>query len=126
MNKNVRMLCRELAHPIKALRFSLDGLLSAMRGEIALRHELGLGVVHLLAVIWVEMPLGARLCLVLAWFLLVSVELLNTAIEALADKVSPEWSVLAKRAKDCGSAAVACVLAGLFVLWACVIASKVM
>lgn len=126
MNKKARMIWRGLAHPIKALRFSLDGLVSTMRDEIAFRHELILGAVHLLAVFWVEMPLGARLCLALAWFLLVAAELLNTAIEALTDKVSPEWNVLAKRAKDCGSAAVACVLAGLFVLWACVIASKVM
>lgn len=97
-----------------------------MRGETAVRHELFLGVVHLPAAFLVEMPLGARLSLVLAWFVLVAVELLNTAIEALVDKVSPEWNALAKQAKDCGSAAVACIVTGLFALWACVIASKVM
>ena len=126
MSKVFKSLLAELFHPFRALRFSCEGLVSAIRGEAAFRHELILGGVHLLAAFLVEMPLGARLCLVLSWFMLLSVELLNTAVESLADKVSPEWSAFAKRAKDCGSAAVACVLAGMFALWACVAFSKVL
>jgi diacylglycerol kinase (ATP) len=55
--------------------------------------------------------------LVAAWLLVMATELLNTAIEAIVDLVSPDYNELAKHAKDLGSAAVAVVVTANCVLW---------
>jgi len=61
---------------------------------------------------WVEIAmLNACVVLVLV------VELLNTAIEAVVDRVSPEWHELSKNAKDLGSAAVFLSLVLCAVVW---------
>ena len=49
------------------------------------------------------------------------VEILNSAVEAVVDKASPEKHELAKRAKDMGSAAVLLSLLNAAVIWACVL-----
>ena len=42
--------------------------------------------------------------------LIFALEALNTAIEVIVDHISPEWSKMAKQAKDLGSFAVGCAL----------------
>jgi diacylglycerol kinase (ATP) len=67
-------------------------------------------------------PNGAGLALMIGSLLLVLiVELLNSAIEAVVDRVSLEQHPLAKRAKDIGSAAVLLALLNVGVVWACVL-----
>lgn len=125
-NEIVDELMKEISHPFFAFRFSLEGLLAAIKKERAFRHELLIGVVHLVAVLYFEMSLSYRLLLVFAWFVLLAVELLNSAIEAVVDLISPEWHELSKRAKDCGSAAVLMILIAGVIGWAIVLIPKVM
>jgi diacylglycerol kinase (ATP) len=88
-----------------ALGYSRAGL-SAGWGEPAFRQEVW-GALLLLPLAlwlgqgWVEIALLAGSVL-----LVLIVELLNTAIEAVVDRIGPQWHVLSKRAKDMGSAAV--------------------
>jgi diacylglycerol kinase (ATP) len=94
-----------------ALFYSLSGLNHAVRHETAFKQEVGLGLV--LTFIAVLLPISAilKLQLVSSHLIVLIVELLNTAIESIVDKASPEYHELAKQAKDMGSAAVlvACV-----------------
>jgi diacylglycerol kinase (ATP) len=53
--------------------------------------------------------------------LVLIIELINAAIEAITDRVSLESHVLAKRAKDCGSAAVMLSLINMVVIWVLVL-----
>jgi diacylglycerol kinase (ATP) len=107
---------RGLAHVLDATGYSLAGARRLSR-ETAARLELlaVAGAVVAFAVagasLWQWITL---LCLGLAVFL---VEALNTAIEVLVDRISPEWSVEARDAKDLGSLAVGLSLAilGVFV-----------
>ena len=95
-----------LARVIAAFFYSLDGLRSGFRNEEAFRQEAILFLL-LLPVIWllpVALPFKAALCA--ANLLVLIVELLNSAIEAVVDLTSPDYHALAKRAKDMGSAAV--------------------
>ena len=59
------------------------------------------------------------LLLVGIFLLLVAVEALNTAIECIVDRLSPEWEEYARDAKDLGSLAVTCILlcGGIFILY---------
>lgn len=91
---------------IRATGYSLQGLKSAYVHEAAFRQEVLLAVVLL--------PLGAylgdtaveKVLLVGSVLLVMLVELLNSAIEALVDRIGTEYHELSGRAKDLGSAAV--------------------
>lgn len=104
-----------------AFNYSIAGLKAAYLCEDAFRQEVHLAVflfplAFLLPVPW----LGRGLMLASLLFVLV-VELLNSAIEAVVDRVSLENHRLAKRAKDIGSAAVLVSLLNVLVVWACVL-----
>jgi diacylglycerol kinase (ATP) len=111
-----------LARIFAATRYSLDGIGYALRHESAFRQELLLLAVLIpLAVMLARTPVELALLLGSAILVLI-VELLNTAIEALVDLVTGEFRELAKAAKDAGSAAVfisllLCVLVWLLVIY---------
>ena len=100
-----------------ALFYSLDGISAALRHEDAFRLEILFALI--LVPIAIHMPTtGIGKALMIASILLVLVvELLNSAIEAIVDRVSLEDHVLAKRAKDMGSAAVMIALVNVPVVW---------
>jgi diacylglycerol kinase (ATP) len=101
----------------KAFKYSLDGLRHATAHEAAFQQELI--AVAVMSVMCIALPLELLLkVLLLATHLLVLVvELLNTAIEALADKLCLEIDPLIKQAKDAGSAAVLLTLWASGLLW---------
>ena len=61
---------------------------------------------HCAALCLVPMRGDFRVALALAWAAVLAAELLNTAIEAVVDLVSPEWHPLARQAKDAASASI--------------------
>jgi diacylglycerol kinase (ATP) len=106
---------------IAATRYSMQGLRRLWREE-AFRHEViafAAGLV-LFAVVGAS-PLDYFVFLILM-LVLFSVESLNTAIEELVDRISPEISTVGRHAKDLGSFAVFCLLCanGLFALYVAV------
>jgi diacylglycerol kinase (ATP) len=89
-----------------AFFYSIDGFTSAWKQEHAFRQELVLVVIG--AVIALLLPVSAfeKLMMIAVLMLILVVELLNSAIEAVVDRVSLERHTLSKNAKDFGSAAV--------------------
>jgi diacylglycerol kinase (ATP) len=85
---------------------SWSGLRMAFVGESAFRQEVILAVVMLPAAFWVGRNWEQVALLAGSVMLVLIVELLNSGIEAVVDRVSYEWHDLSKRAKDLGSAAV--------------------
>lgn len=65
-----------------------------------------------------------KLALITSPLLVLAAELLNSAIEAVVDKVSPEFHELAGRAKDMGSAAVFMLLLLMGLSWALVLGPR--
>lgn len=121
MERSVKSASTGIAHLFSALRYSVQGLGSAFRDETAFRQECLIAVPHFIAVVCLPLELWMRFYLAALWFVLVAVELLNTAVEAVTNLVSPDWNVLAKKAKDCGSAAVFCIIVLFSVSWMFVI-----
>ena len=101
-----------------AAGYSLDGLLSAYRGESAFRQETWLAVVLVPLAFWLGQTWIETALLAGSVVLVMVVELLNSAVEATVDRISFELHELAKRAKDFGSAAVFLSLALTGALWA--------
>ncbi len=89
-----------------AFLYSIDGFRSAWKNEHAFRQELVLVVIG--AVIALFLPVSAfeKLMMIAVLLLILVVELINSAIEAVVDRVSLERHTLSKNAKDFGSAAV--------------------
>lgn len=106
-----------LARIVAATGHSAHGLQAAFLHESAFRQELALAAVLVPAAFWVGSgPLQVALLIASVVAVLV-VELLNSAVEAVVDKASPEQHELAKRAKDMGSAAVLLALLACAALW---------
>jgi len=97
---------RGLSRLWHATRYSLQGLVATWRSEAAFRTEVLLGLVMLPAAWLLGRNLTEVLWLIGSVLLVLVAELLNSAIESLADHVSLEQHELIGRAKDMGSAAV--------------------
>lgn len=115
---------RGLARIIKATGYSMAGLKAAWRHETAFRQELALALV----MIPLAMVLGAtaveRALLSGSVILVLIVELVNSAIEAVVDRIGPERHELAGRAKDIGSAAVLLSLLNVVVIWGLILGGR--
>jgi diacylglycerol kinase (ATP) len=89
-----------------ALGYSIEGLKSAWRHEHAFRQELLLFAVGSAVALALRISAFEKLMLIGVLVLVLIVELVNSAIEAVVDRVSLERHALSKNAKDFGSAAV--------------------
>jgi diacylglycerol kinase (ATP) len=106
---------------INAIGYSFSGLAEAVRNEDAFRMELAVAAIALPVGLWLG-PTGiAKALLVGSILLVLIVELLNSAIEAVVDRVSLENHPLAKRAKDIGSAAVMLSIVNAAAVWGLVL-----
>ncbi len=101
----------------KAYGYSLQGLRAAWRHEAAFRQELTLAILLLPAAWWLARGALEFALLVATLLLVLVVELLNSSIEAIVDRVGMERHELSGRAKDLGSAAVLLSLVLLAVVW---------
>ena len=109
---------------LKAARWSLQGLAAAWLHESSFRLE-----VYLFALLG---PLGIALgqtpveqvLLVGSCLLVLALELLNSAIEAVIERYGPEFHALSGRAKDMGSAAVFVMMANVVLTWAVILGPR--
>jgi diacylglycerol kinase (ATP) len=102
---------------INAFKYSLAGLQAAFHNEDAFRLELLSACVLVPTAFYLEADMLSRALMIFCVFLLLIVELINSAIEAAVDRISLDDHLLAKRAKDIGSAAVFITTLNLVVVW---------
>ena len=102
---------------VRATAYSIAGLSAAWRHESAFRQECALAVLMLPAAWWVGRNWSEVALLAGSVMGVLIVELLNSAIEATVDRVSPDLHPLSKRAKDIGSAAVMLSIVTCGTLW---------
>ncbi len=107
-----------------ALFYSMAGLKAAYRCEDAFRQEALLAALLIPLAFLLEVSGAGRAVMVGSVILVLIVELLNSAVEAVVDRVSLENHELSKRAKDIGSAAVLMALLGVVLVWSCVLLGK--
>ena len=102
----------------RAFFYSMAGFSAALKHEHAFRQECFLAIILLPAALFLPLSLGDK-ALLIATLVLV-VELLNSAVEAVVDRVSLDNHDLSKRAKDLGSAAVFLSCAIVVVVGGCI------
>jgi len=100
---------------VRAFGYSLQGLRQTWRTEGAFRQEVLIALVLVPVACYVSVTPVERVLLIASWLLVMLVELINSSLEAVVDRISQERHPLAGHAKDAGSAAVlvALVIAGL-------------
>ncbi|ALP51989.1 diacylglycerol kinase [Candidatus Tenderia electrophaga] len=106
-----------IARIIAATGYSWNGLRAALKYEAAFRQELLLLVILVPAALWLGDNGIERALLIGSLLLVLMVELLNSAVEAVVDRIGHEHHMLAGRAKDIGSAAVFVALVNSAVIW---------
>ena len=89
-----------------AVFYSIDGFRAAWKHEHAFRQELMIAVPGIVSAFFLPVTSLERLALIAVLLLVLIIELLNSAIEAVVDRVSLDRNPLSKNAKDLGSAAV--------------------
>ncbi len=110
-----------LTRLINAFGYSRDGIAAAWKNEAAFREEVLLAAFAIPLAFYLGKTGVERALLVGSILFVLIVEILNSALEAVVDKASPEKHDLAKRAKDMGSAAVLFSLINAAVIWVCVL-----
>jgi diacylglycerol kinase (ATP) len=106
-----------ISRVLAAFTYSLDGLRSTLSTEAAFRQEVCLVAIASLVLFFLPLSNEWKGLLFLATTAVLVVELLNSAIESVVDLASSDYHVLAKRAKDIGSAAVFVSIALAVLLW---------
>ncbi len=96
---------------IKATGYSIKGLKAAFKHEAAVRQEAALLSIAVVLACLVDVSMIERILLIGVVVFVLIVELLNSAIEAVVDRIGVEHHELSGRAKDIGSAAVMVALA---------------
>jgi diacylglycerol kinase (ATP) len=100
-----------------AFCYSLAGLAAAFRHEDAFRQEVLIAAVLIPAALVMPVSGLGKALMIASVLLVLVVELLNSAVEAAVDRISLENHLLAKRAKDIGSAAVFISLVNVVAVW---------
>ncbi|WP_340569211.1 diacylglycerol kinase [Stenotrophomonas sp. G106K1] len=100
---------------------SRDGFIATFRGEAAFRQLLLLHGALVVAAFLLDVSRSERALMLMVCFISLMVELLNSAIEAVVDRISLEHHPLSKNAKDMGSAAQTTALLMVATVWAVVL-----
>ncbi|AKP33351.1 diacylglycerol kinase [Yersinia aleksiciae] len=100
----------------KAAGYSAKGLSAAWKNEAAFRQETVAAIIAIILAFWLDIDVITRILLIGSVVLVIIIEVINSAIEAVVDRIGSEFHELSGRAKDMGSAAVfLAVLLAIFV-----------
>ena len=125
MADSVGHLPRHPMRILQAARWSWQGLKAAWLHESSFRLEVWLFVVLAPLGWWLAESGVERALLIGAMLLVMSIELLNSAIEAVIERYGAEHHELAGRAKDMGSAAVFVLMVNVVLTWAVILGPRV-
>ena len=116
-NKNESVI----GHIKKAFTYTFAGLETAWKNELAFRGEIVVAMVMVPLGLLIGRSAVERSLLIASILLILVTELLNSAIEAVVDRIGPERHELSKRAKDMGSAAAFIAMVTAALVWIIVV-----
>ncbi|HID46206.1 MAG TPA: diacylglycerol kinase [Chromatiaceae bacterium] len=109
---------------VKAFDYSMQGFAAAFRNEAAFRQEVAASLLLVPLGLWLGQTGMEQALLLGSWILVPIVELLNSALEAVVDRVGAERHELSGRAKDIGSAAVLLSILVAALVWGLVLLNR--
>ena len=124
MADKIGHLPRGPARMLKAAKWSIQGLVAAWLHESSFRLEVYLFVVLAPLGWWLGQTPVERVLLVGSLLMVLSIELLNSAVEAVIERYGAEFHELAGRAKDMGSAAVFVLMLNVVMVWGLILGPR--
>lgn len=118
------VLAREWRRLVAAFGYSCAGLSDAVRTQASFRIDLISAIVLLPVALWLGRDWPERGFLVSTLIIVLFAEIVNSALEAVVDRIGLEYHELSKRAKDLGSAAVFLAIINWFVVWAAIVLDR--
>jgi len=115
---------RGFDHFIHAFSWSMQGLVATYRGEAAFRQELFFCILLAPVALWMGETGTERALMIATLLLVLIVEIINSAIESIVNRIGVEQHQLSGRAKDQGSAAVFLSLLLAVFVWALILLPK--
>ena len=106
-----------LSRILHAFKYSWDGLVATFKSESAFRQDLLLCSVAFILQFFLDVPFISRVLMIFSLVFIIIAELINTAIETIIDRISPDKNKLSKQAKDIGSAIVMITIISVIILW---------
>lgn len=88
---------------LNAFLYSGSGFAAAFKTEAAFRQDLAVFILGTATALYLPLSLIERVCLISPLLLILLMELVNTAIEVVVDRISDDFHLLSKKAKDIGS-----------------------
>ncbi|MBZ7306602.1 diacylglycerol kinase [Klebsiella oxytoca] len=110
---------------VNAARYSLKGFKAAWRNEAAFRQESIATFIAIVIAFWLDIDAITRILLISSVLLVLIMEILNSAIEAVVDRIGTDYHELSGRAKDFGSAAVLLSIILALFMWFLLLWSKI-
>lgn len=117
-------LPRDPGRILKAAKWSMQGLRAAWLHESSFRLEVYLLLVLAPLALWLGDSAIERALMIGSCLLVLSAELLNSAVEAVIERYGPEFHELAGRAKDMGSAAVFVLMINVLLVWGLILGER--
>lgn len=109
---------------LNATRFTIMGIRSAWSNEEAFRQEALVLILVIPAGLLIGETFVQKGLFICAWLLVLVIELLNSAIESIVDRIGYEKHPLSGQAKDMGSAAVFIGISISFIIWISIICER--
>lgn len=114
-----------LVRIFNAYKYSMKGFKAGLENEAAIRQEFVLAIIlTIVACVFFNNDVVKLILLIAMPWLTVVAELLNSAVEAVVDRIGTEYHELSGRAKDLGSAAVFVMLILTLVTWILIVLTK--
>ncbi len=101
---------------LKAFKYSYDGFIASFKSEIAFRQDCLVFIIGIFFVFLFPFSYIERALLTASLLLILIMELVNTAIETIIDRISDDYHELSKKSKDIGSLLVLLSFINLFVI----------
>ncbi len=102
---------------IHAFGYSFDGISATFKSESAFRQDIILCILAAILQCFLDLPMLFRILMLISLLFIIIAELINTAIETIIDRISPNQNPLSKKAKDIGSAIVMITILSVALLW---------
>ena len=123
-NERERWKNKWFSRLVKATKYSAQGLGSTWKTEAAFRQEVIMAAVLIPIALLLDLTIVERLLLLITVFMVIIVELVNSAIEAVVDRIGTEHHELSGKAKDIGSATVMISLVVALLTWGMILWPK--
>ena len=112
---------QDMKRILRAFVYSFHGFVATWRSEVAFRQEVALFAIGLVVATLLPVGFLAKGLLIFSMILVLLMELVNTAIESVVDRISDANHPLSKKAKDIGSALVLIAFINAGIIWTAVI-----